>query len=99
MNSLFSPLNISLKILPRVSEEEIYPVVDKVIELIQASGVKYLVGPTETTMEGDWDTIFDIIKRAHLLCFELGAGRVLSLIQVDMKAGGVTMDEKIYKYR
>ena len=99
MDKKYSPISISLKILPRVSEEQIYPVVDKVIELIQASGVKYLVGPTETTMEGDWDTIFELIKQAHLLCFELGAGRVLSLIQVDMKVGGVTMDEKIYKYR
>lgn len=95
----YTPLNISLKILPRVPEEEIYPVVDQVIQLIQASGIKHLVGPTETTMEGGWDEIFAVIKKAHELCFDLGAGRVLSLIQVDMKVGGVTMDEKIYKYR
>mgnify|MGYP001187637798 FL=1 len=38
-------VNVSLQVLPRVPDEHIYDVVDKVIELIQESGVKYEVGP------------------------------------------------------
>ena len=44
-------VNVSLQVLPVVQQEKIYPVVDRVIELIQKSGVKYVVGPMETTME------------------------------------------------
>lgn len=51
-------VNVSLQVIPCVPENQIYPVVDKVIDLIAKSGVKYEVGPMETTMEGDIDTLF-----------------------------------------
>ena len=56
-------INVSLQVLPSVPEERVYPVVDKVIEMIKESGVKYEVGPMETTMEGDLDTLLEIVKR------------------------------------
>lgn len=74
-------VNLSLQVLPIVPEERVYPVVDKVIEFISQSGVKYIVSPSETTMEGELDTLLEIVKKAHY------------------KPEGVTMDEKIYKYR
>ncbi len=91
-------VNVSLQILPRVGDERIYPVVDKVIELIAQSGVKYIVGPMETTMEGEYDCLMTIVKKAHELCIKEGATRVLSVIKVDYKPEGVTMDEKVGKY-
>ncbi len=90
--------NVSLQILPSVSEEELYPVVDKVITLIRESGVKYLVGPMETTMEGELGELLDIVKKAQDVCFEGGAGRVISVVKIDCKKGGVTIDEKVKKY-
>ncbi|HHW01963.1 MAG TPA: thiamine-binding protein [Thermoanaerobacterales bacterium] len=92
-------VNVSLKVLPVVEEEKLYPVVDKVIELIKRSGVKYIVGPSETTMEGEMDELMEIVKKAQDVCIEEGASRVISIIMIDYKPGGVTMDEKIYKYR
>ena len=47
--------NVSFQVIPKISEEKTYAVVDKVIEYIEASGVKYEVGPMETTMEGELD--------------------------------------------
>jgi len=58
-------VNVSLQVLPSVAQENIYPVVDKVIELIRDSGVKYIVGPMETTMEGEFDTLMEIVKKAQ----------------------------------
>ncbi|ABS33810.1 hypothetical protein RSJ21_15585 [Clostridium botulinum] len=92
-------INLSLQVLPVVSEEEIYPVVDKVIELIEVSGVKYEVGPMETTMEGEMDILLDIVKKAQDICVKEGAKRVISVIKIDYKPEGVTMDEKTYKYK
>lgn len=92
-------INVSLQILPVVPEEKIYPVVDKVIKLIDQSGVKYEVGPMETTMEGEWDALFKIIKEAQEICVKDGASRVVSIVKIDYKPEGVTMDEKVAKYR
>lgn len=92
-------VNVSLQVLPRVPDEYIYDVVDKVIELIQESGVKYEVGPMETTMEGELDALLEIVKKAQELCIKEGATRVMSIIKIDYKPEGVTIDEKVGKYR
>jgi uncharacterized protein YqgV (UPF0045/DUF77 family) len=91
-------ITLSFKILPHVDEPRLYPVVDEVIALIQRSGVKHVVGASETTMEGDWDTLFGIVKEARELCFRLGAPRISIILMADCKPGGVTIDEKIAKY-
>jgi uncharacterized protein (TIGR00106 family) len=92
-------VNISLQVLPSVPEDKIYPVVDKVIELIDRSGVRYEVGPMETTMEGNMDELLDIVKKAQEICVKEGAQRVISIVKIDYKPEGVTMDEKIGRYR
>ncbi|AEV67720.1 thiamine-binding protein [Acetivibrio clariflavus] len=92
-------VNVSLQVIPNVPEDKIYPVVDKVIEMIDKSGVKYEVGPMETTMEGELDILLGIVKKAQTICVSEGASRVISVVKIDYKEEGVTMDEKISKYR
>lgn len=92
-------VNVSLQVIPNVPESQIYPVVDKVIDMIATSGVKYEVGPMETTMEGELDFLMEIVKKAQLICVSAGANRVCSVVKIDYKKEGVTMDEKISKYR
>ena len=94
-----SLVNVSLQVVPCVPEEDIYPVVDKVIEYIVASGVNYVVGPMETTMEGEIDVLLDIVKKAQEICVKAGATRVISVVKIDYKPDGVTINEKIGKYR
>ena len=74
-------------------------VVDKVIEYLESTGVKLEVGPMETTMEGKIDDLLEIVKKSQEICIEEGAGRVISIVKIDYKKGGVTMDEKVGKYR
>jgi uncharacterized protein (TIGR00106 family) len=91
--------NVSLQVLPNVSEVELYPLVDRVIALIKESGVKYTVGPMETTMEGELHQLLAIVEQAQDLCLRQGATRVVSVVKIDYKQGGMTMEEKIGKYR
>jgi uncharacterized protein YqgV (UPF0045/DUF77 family) len=91
--------NVSLQVLPNVSEKDLYPVVDKVIDLVRESGVKYVVGPMETTMEGELRLLLEIVEKAQEICLRNGATRIVSVVKIDYKAGGVTIDEKIQKYR
>lgn len=90
--------NLSLQILPVVPEEEIYGVVDQVIAMIAASGMKYVVGPMETTIEGELDALLDLVKKAQTICINAGANRVISVVKIDYSSDGVTIDEKIGKY-
>lgn len=92
-------INVSLQVLPRVADDRIYEVVDKVIEYIDSTGVNYEVGPMETTMEGELEELMEIVKKATEICIGEGATRVFSMIKIDYKPEGVTMDEKVYKYR
>lgn len=80
-------------------DEKLYPTVDKVIELIKNSGVKYIVGPMETTMEGELDELLEIVKKAQKVCTDAGAKRVVSVVKIDYSTEGVTMDEKVGKYQ
>lgn len=92
--------NVSIQVLPRVKGADSIPIVDKVIELIMASGVKYVVGPMETTMEGDLDTLMDIVTKAQKLCIAEGANNVYSMVKIAYCDKGVlTIDEKITKYK
>lgn len=94
-----SSINLSFQVLPVVPEEQLYPVVDKAIEVVQKSGVKYEVGPTETSMEGDLDDLWEIVKKAQTACIEAGASRVITIVKIDYAPGGVSIEEKIGKYR
>lgn len=91
--------NVSLQVIPVVPEGDVYPVVDRVIEMIKKAGVKHMVGPMETTMEGELDRLLAIVGEAQRVCAEAGAGRILSVVKIDYSVKGVTMDEKVGKYR
>ncbi|MBV4422614.1 thiamine-binding protein [Clostridium tyrobutyricum] len=94
-----SVVNVSLQILPVIEEERLYEVVDKVIEYIDSCGVKYEVGPMETTMEGELDELLKIVSHAQKICKDNGAKRVESVVKIDYRSNGITMKEKIGKYR
>lgn len=92
-------INVSFQVLPQVPDGDSYPVVDRAIEVVQQSGVKYEVGPMETTMEGEMDELLEIIKKAQQACIDAGARRVMTLVKIDYAPQGVTMEEKVGKYR
>ncbi|MDP2918918.1 MAG: thiamine-binding protein [Dehalococcoidia bacterium] len=91
-------MNVSVQVLPLV--DNAYPIVDKAIEVIKASGVKYEVGPLETTLEGDnLDRLLEIAKSAHLACFEAGARKVVTIIKIADAVEGTSIEAKVGKYR
>ncbi len=91
--------NLSMQIIPLIDEKNLYSVVDRIIDMIAASGVKFIVGPMETTMEGELELLLQIVKEAQDICTEAGVNRVLSVIKIDYSPGGVSIDEKIAKYK
>ena len=91
-------MNVGVQVLPLA--EDVYPIVDRAIEAIQASGVKYEVGPLETTLEGDdLDQLLEVAKSAHRACFEAGAGKVVTIIKIAEALEGTSIEGKVGKYR
>lgn len=91
-------VNVGVQVLPLV--DNVYPVVDKAIEAIFASGVKFEVGPLETTLEGDdLDQLIEVAKSAHRACFKAGARKVVTIIKIADALEGTSIEEKVGKYR
>ena len=53
--------SVAIQVLPTLPDKELVPVVDKVIEYIQSQGLKTVVSPFETTIEGDYDKLMEIL--------------------------------------
>jgi uncharacterized protein (TIGR00106 family) len=92
-----SDITVSFQVIPIC--EDPYPVVDRAIEVVQRSGVKYEVGPHETTMEGELEQLLEIVRSGHRACFEAGAERVVTFVKIVDAVGGTTIEDKVAKYR
>lgn len=92
--------SVAIQVLPKVSEtSEVIRIVDKVIEYIASTGFKYFVGPFETTIEGDYDSLMDIVKECQKICIREGAGGVSTYVKISYNPTGVlTIGEKVDKY-
>jgi uncharacterized protein YqgV (UPF0045/DUF77 family) len=92
--------SIAIQMLPRVEGEKVIDVVDAVILHIKNSGLNYFVGPFETTVEGDFDTLWELAKRCHKICIEEGAPEVIAYIKVfyNPKKGVWSIDKKVAKH-
>lgn len=91
---------VSFKVLPGGLREkaEVYRAVDRAIEVIQRSGLAHLVGPSETTIEGEYDEVMASVKAAQEAALE-AAPRIFTLIGIDWNPAGTSIDEKLEKYR
>ena len=90
--------NVSVQVLPLTKDA--IPVVDRAIRVIQESGVRYEVGPMETTLEGDdLDELLDVAKAAHRACFDGEVETVVTVIKIADSLKGTTIDGKTSKYR
>lgn len=91
---------LSIQILPKTkNNEDIIPYVDRAIQVIQESGVKYQVSSLETTMEGDIEQLLEIVKKMNDAMIELGSPSVLSQIKILFNPQGASMDKLTEKYR
>ncbi len=95
--------SIAIQVLPKVnSDEEVCRIVDEVIAYIHSTGLRYEVGPFETTIEGDsYDQLMDIAKECQHVAVRAGAPKVSAYIKVVYRPEGeiLTIDQKIGKYQ
>ncbi len=92
-------VNVAVQVLPVSTEKESYDIVDSAIAVIAKSGVKYVVTPFETVMEGQYDALMDVVKEVQNVCYAAGAQKVMCYVKIQSVASHhVTIDDKIGKY-
>ena len=93
--------SVAIQVLPNVQdEEEVIRIVDEVIAYIRSTGLNYYVGPFETTIEGDYDQLMDIVKECQHIAVRAGAPSVAAYIKVSYKPEGdvLTIEKKVTKH-
>jgi uncharacterized protein YqgV (UPF0045/DUF77 family) len=91
-------VNIALQILPTSKTIHPYDLVDKAIEVIAASGLRYKVTPFETVMEGSYNDIMNVIKAAQEACYAAGADSLMTYVKIQSSKIDVSIDDKMHKY-
>lgn len=91
-------INAALQLLPLVTDEHRYNVVDKAIELIQKSGLNYKVCPFETVVEGSPDEVYALIRQIQTRILQLGCDELLLNIKIHAANRDLSFSEKLEKY-
>ncbi|MFV0472011.1 MAG: MTH1187 family thiamine-binding protein [Paludibacteraceae bacterium] len=91
-------INASLQVLPSGGTLHPYKIVDRAIEVIASSGLKYRVCPFETVVEGTYDEIMDVFKRAQQVCYDAGATSVMAYFKIQSNRDDVSIEDKVGKY-
>jgi uncharacterized protein YqgV (UPF0045/DUF77 family) len=74
-------VNAAIQIIP-IKTTEPLPFIDEAIALIESKGLQYDVGPFSTSIEGDLDTIFELVEAIRTKLFEKGLDEFLVNLQI-----------------
>ena len=92
---------VAIQSMPKAdNNEELIRIVDEVIAYIKSTGLNYYVGPFETTIEGDYDELMDIVKECQHIAVRAGAPSVAAYIKVSYHPEGdvLTIEKKVTKH-
>ena len=91
---------VSIQIIPKMPNgEDVIPLVDSAIAIIDEAGVPYQVSPLETTMEGDLTELLAIVQKMNERMIEKGSLSIISQVKIFYKPDGASMDKLTEKYR
>ena len=94
--------SIAVQVLPMTADtEEVIRIVDHVIAYIDKSGVHYQVGAFESTLEGDYDQLMDILKNLPKVAAEISDIPVMVYSKINMATDSdvLTIAKKTDKYK
>lgn len=92
---------VAIQVLPKSKDEDdLCRIVDEVIAYIASTGLNYFVGPCETSIEGDYDQLMEIVKNCQLIAIKAGAPSVSSYVKITYRPEGevLSIERKTGKY-
>ena len=94
-------MNLAIQILPmHMNKEQAYSAIDAAIAKIEASGLKYVVCPFETVIEGTYEEVIKLVDDMQDAAYDNGAESLIVNMKLHRsKSGDMYIDDKIGKYR
>ena len=93
-------VNASIQIVPIVQDRHPYDWVDEAIAIIQASGIKYEVGPFATVIEGKYNDVLKVIHDINEYLYKKGCAEWIANLQIQIRSNGdITSLEKTSKFQ
>ncbi len=87
---------IEIQVVPKPSgnEESRYYFVERALDVIKASGIRYEVGALGTTLEGEPDELWQVLRAIHRAPLDAGADSILTYIKIsEQRETPITMDQ------
>ncbi len=94
--------SVAIQVLPMTDDtKKVLSIVDSAIKYIKSKNLKYEVSAFETTIEGDYDQLMDIVKNVNLVAAKAGAKSVMTYVKINYQPKGkiLTIDHKVNKYK
>jgi len=93
-------VNLAIQVLPLgIPKNKAYGIVDEAIKCIAASGLKYVVCPFETVVEGPYDQVMRLVDDIQQACRAAGADEVLINFKLQRNfTADVYISDKTGKY-
>lgn len=93
-------INASIQVIPLTKIEIAFPIVDKAIELIQRSGLSHTVGAFETTIEGEYEPVQQLIRKIEDFCYSQGKTQFLVYKKLHISGGeDILVESKTGKFK
>lgn len=88
-------IQLAIQVVPLSRDGNVYEKIDAAIEVIQNSGVEYMITPMETVMQGPYDRLQEIARDAQQALIDAGCDEFLVNIKMHIRTSSdITMEEK-----
>jgi uncharacterized protein YqgV (UPF0045/DUF77 family) len=91
-------INVTIQLLPTKCAADKIELIDKAIACIKASGLKHLVCPFETVVEGSYDEIFKLINDIRITTLNNGCEELLVNMKMHAANKDLFFEDKLIKY-
>jgi uncharacterized protein YqgV (UPF0045/DUF77 family) len=91
-------INVTIQLLPTKCAADKIELIDKAIACIKASGLKHLVCPFETVVEGTYDEIFKLINDIRITTLNNGCEELLVNMKMHAANKDLFFEDKLIKY-
>ncbi|MEO9873166.1 thiamine-binding protein [Ekhidna sp.] len=88
-------IHLAIQVVPLTRDNDVYDKIDAAINVIRKSGVKYVITPMETVMQGSYNKLKRVSEEAQQALVDAGCGEFLVNIKMHIRIDNdVTMEEK-----
>ncbi len=91
-------VNAAIQLLPFGNKTNVLPLIDAAIATIQQSGLKFVVCPFETVVEGDAQQVYELIEKIRTQTLQAGCNELIINIKLHAANKAIFISDKLKNY-